>query len=93
MAGIAACLSSGCKLTRPSFDSGGGGNLSFIDQVLSCCTSCSCCSCRASAMLEALMRRMIKAALFPARNKALHLSMSASVCLPRLFPLCGKCRN
>ncbi len=69
MAGIAAHLSRGCRLSRPFAGSGGGGDASFIDQVLSCCTSCSCCSCRASAMLDALMRRMIKAALFPAGTR------------------------
>lgn len=55
--------------------------MSLMDQVLSCCTSCSCCSCRASATLHAFMRRIMRAALFPAGAHCLTIQDVLSVCL------------
>ena len=47
--------------------SAAGSGLSCRDHVLSCSTSLSCCKCRASVTQEAVIRRMMSAALSPAQ--------------------------
>ena len=77
-----ACLSGGWEAGKPSKALGTGGNVSAMDQVLSCSTSCSCCSCRASARLCAFMRRMIRAALLAVQTS---LCQHHIICIILLF--------